>query len=83
MGKLHMSGVKNSQLGLEFQVWVKGEYTHHDPDFMHCVARFYYWQECLDYKEYVLAKGIPCVVRTEQLDGTYRAEWRFPERKSA
>lgn len=72
----------NQNFELGFEVWIE----HPRDGYSFCVAAFTYWQECLDYKEYCLKRGMPCIIRTLQpthADGTsaWRSERREPDTK--
>lgn len=60
---------------LNFEVWV--ESNHLGISRSQCVGTFYYWNECLDFKDYCLKQGVECIVRTLNPSGlNYRSELR-------
>lgn len=65
------------KVSLGFEVWVRHEFR----TYWFCTAQFYYWPECLDYKDYCHSKGFDCIIRTLQPKGTeYRSEFRMAPR---
>lgn len=61
---------------LGFEVWIQDK-TFDGCEYSKCVAAFYYWQECLEYKDYAFKRGVERVVlRTLQVTDTWRGEVR-------
>lgn len=65
----------NYQRELGFEVWVT-ERTPDRIDYSQCLAAFYYWQECLDYKDYALSRGVSQVFIRTEFDGRWKTEIR-------
>lgn len=59
---------------LTFEVWA-GAKSIDGSERMQCMAAFYFWPECLDYKDYCVKRGAPIVIRSLMPSG----EWQVRE----
>jgi hypothetical protein len=67
----------NNSISLGFEVWIPATWL--GSEIVHCVASFYYWQECLDFKDYCSSRGLTCYIRTlNPSKKDYRTEMRSP-----
>lgn len=46
----------------EFKVWAPYKLFIEDPEAYHVMASFYFLNEALDYADYCIGRGVPCVV---------------------
>jgi hypothetical protein len=48
---------------LAYSVWAADQTYAEEPAQTKCMARFRFFQEALDYAEYVRRNGVPCIVQ--------------------